>query len=146
MTDSQLSDLATLQTINPDVANMVAEFQRLANHTDNPDCRHWLEFLVSGWLSTVNNPCTPWLDSLVIPGGKTAKGYETEEASVSDISLANVRFEDGTIEPFSLWFCPSFAHRLQFLKSGALAVGYVPNVICPIKINIAPDELGFNLE
>ena len=146
MTDQQLTDLATLQEINPDVANMVAEFQRLADNTTNAECRHWLEFLVSGWLSTVNNPCTPWLDSLTIPGGMTAKGYETEDASVSDISLANVRFQDGTVEPFSLWYCATFVHRLRFLKAGTLAVGYVPRVICPIKLNIDPEELGFKLD
>ena len=141
MTQDRKELLFELGADNPDVARMVSELNRLADLTTNEMAKATIIHLVDGWLSCVGDPVSPWLEPIPIEEGLNCKGYK--DGSVRDIDVLYVDLPGETKpQPHSLWFCASFARRVEFLQTGLLTIGYLPGLICPVRVHVSPEELG----
>ncbi|WP_138993988.1 hypothetical protein [Larkinella sp. C7] len=134
MTDDQLSVLEQLRSYDPVSAEAVEEFHRLAKSTKNEAAKTILNYLVSGFLSTVDQEFTPWLTPFDKPGDNAGviKGY----GNVGDIAYVKV---DG--EKYGVWYTNNFIYRLRFLMTGRLAVGYPVSVFAHC-IRLDVEEMG----
>lgn len=127
-----------LGLVAPEIANMVQEFDRLQELSENENVKSWLKLMAEGWLTVLDNEVDPRMTPYT-EGGEGATIHSSDIEGVG--SLATVEILGA---PTSVWYTNSFAHRMRFLRTGMLAIAHLGSVSA-IGVRLDVEEIGISV-
>lgn len=127
-----IDQLIELGRTNPELANMVQEFDRLRDLAIDEGVKNWLGKMVEGLIRQADP------EKMKLEAVPFLKPY----GGVKDDTITVIETPGG---PTSIWSLESFHYRLQFLMTGRLAISHF-GPVTPIAPRMDFEAMGIKFE